>query len=146
MIRPPIGKATRSGTMSDCAFKLRWFAVQIAIACLVVAIALVHANGTTPIRDAFRPIVWGTAAALVHSLLGLRLFGSTSEKRRNSDIRIRSGLILLALRYFTGVGLLVAGLFAFPPFRTLCVASWLGSFILLTLSELIVFVKGVHRL
>lgn len=139
-------KAT--GAESGRAFVLSWLAIQLAAAvvCAILAVLIAQARGIAPIDVAFRPVVWGVVAALVHSLLGVALLESNPAKRRNCDERIRSGLFVLALRYVVSVGLLVAGLFAFPPFRTLCVTSWLGTFVILTLSELIVFVKGVHRL
>ena len=140
--------AEASETGSGRAFLVSWFALQVAIAaaCGSLAVLVAQARGIAPADVVFRPVVWGVVAALVHSLLGLALLESNPAKRRNCDERIRGGLFVIALRYVVGVGLLIAGLFAFPPFRTLCVASWLGTFVILTLSELIVFVKGVHRL
>lgn len=148
MIRNIDGIKDMAGTRGGRAFVPAWLAIQLAIAaaCGSIAVFVAQAKGFAPPHVAFRPVIWGVVAALVHSLLGLVLLESDPAKRRNCDERIRSGLFVLALRYFTGVGLLVAGLFAFPPFRTLCVTSWLGTFVILTLSELIVFVKGVHRL
>lgn len=125
-----------------------WILAQVAIAVSTSTIvyAVTVKTGSVSPADAMRPIAWGSLVALSHTFLGTVLIDPDPQKRRNRDRGIHGGLIVVALRYVTGVGLLVAGLFAYPPFRTLCVTSWLGSFLLLSFAELIVFVKGVNRL
>lgn len=129
-------------------FRIRWLVVQLAISVCVAVVAAVAASETASgsTAQSFGPVAWGVLAALSHSLLGTFLLGPDPQKRRNRDRGIRGGLIVLALRFATGVGLLVAGLFVFPDARHLCVASWAGSFLLLLIAESVVFVKGVNRL
>jgi len=129
--------------------KVKWFALQFAISAVwyglmtfLIPLGRFHSS-----HDLARPLRWAVVAALSHSLLGLRFMRATNSvtsKRGNPEIK--NGLIALALRYFTSVGLVSAGLLAFPAQRTVFAICWSGLFLILTVSEMIVFIKGVNRL
>ena len=128
-----------------------WAATQFALAgiwwaALPSVLGRLHVPDCT---DSTQPAFWGTAAALLHGLLGLRLMDprvATKPKRTGIDPRIVGGLKVLALRYFFVVGLVVVGLLRFRTCQTVFVAAWSGLFLIFIVSELIVFSRGVKRL
>jgi hypothetical protein len=128
-----------------------WAATQFALAgiwwaVLPSVLARLHVPDCA---DPAQPAFWGTAAALLHGLLGLRLMDPrvpTNRKRAGIDPRIVGGLKVLALHYFTCAGLVLVGLLRFRSCATVFVAAWSGLFLILIVSELIVFSRGVKRL
>lgn len=100
-------------------------------------------------RVALQAAAWALVAALLHGLLGIRLLRAGTDPERKSatrDPRIHGGLKVLALRYFTGVGLVLVGLMRFPEHTTVFVIAWSGLYLILIVSEVIVFSRGVNRL
>ncbi|MCB9495269.1 MAG: hypothetical protein H6686_00080 [Fibrobacteria bacterium] len=122
-------------------FRTRWVAYQLAIIALWFVVATTTFDA--PIAESWRVVVWAIVAASSHTLLGSFLI---QRPDRKSSAGIHGGLVLLVVRYFTGIGLVLSGLVAFPEQRTIFVLAWSGLFLILTVSEMIVFIKGVHRL
>lgn len=134
--------------MTNSAFRLRWIVFQVAAssawAALVLALQSRHTD-TLP-TESVKAVAWATGGALLHGLLGVRMLRTKPSPSETSTAGIHGGLKVLALRYFTGVGFVFAGLQAFPSNRTDFVLAWSGLFLILTVSEMIVFITGVKRL
>ena len=88
-------------------------------------------------------LLWATFAAGSHGALGWILWAGNSPKR---NARITSGLMILALRFLFGVGLVVTGIVTHPGEKTLLASSWAGMFLVLLISESIFFFQGVQEL
>ena len=88
-------------------------------------------------------LLWATAAAGTHGILGWLLWAGNAPAR---NARITSGLMILALRFLFGAGLVVTGIVMHPGEKTLLASSWAGMFLVLTISESIFFFQGVQEL
>lgn len=134
--------------MTNSVFRRRWALLQVAIAGLWVAVFLAfRPDAPNPEAEGHaKAVAWATGGALLHGLLGVRMLRTKPSPSEESTAGIHGGLKVLALRYFTGVGFVFAGLQAFPSNRTVFVQAWSGLFLILTVSEMIVFITGVKRL
>lgn len=130
------------------AVKGSWLAAQVAIAASWFALVVFggfHPGGASS-EAILRPVVWAVVAAFSHSALGAGLLRAPSHRDVNPNAGIQSGLRILVIRYVVGGGLVLAGLVAFPAHRTVFATSWSGLFLILLVSEMIVFFRGVNRL
>jgi len=134
--------------MTGSAFRVRWIAFQVvaatAWACALWAFS--RRAGSGPSTECVKAVGWAIGGSLLHGLLGVRMLRTEPAVSSPSGTGIHGGLKVLALRYFTGVGFVFAGLQAFPSHRTVFVLAWSGLFLILTVSEMIVFITGVKRL
>jgi len=128
--------------------KLAWLAAQSAIAAIWFALVVLGGfhPGSAPSEAVARPVLWAVVAALSHSVLGAGLLRPESRQDVRPTAGIQSGLRILVIRYVVGGGLVLAGLVAFPAHRTVFATSWSGLFLILLVSETIVFFRGVNRL
>lgn len=117
---------------------------------LAVALPLMAVGGwavlrsvgkTQPIHD--NALTWAVATAGLHGLLGWRLW---KQHLKVDQSGIASGVKILGVRFFTGVGLFVTGIVMNPEAKEVFATLWTGIFLILLVSETIFFFKGVHEL
>jgi hypothetical protein len=134
--------------MTNSAYRLRWIVFQVAVSCAWAALVLaLRSRHTDTLPTEFvKAVALATGGALLHGILGVRMLRTEHSSSGATLSGIHGGLKTLALRYFTGVGFVFAGLHAFPSNRTDFVLAWSGLFLILTVSEMIVFITGVKRL
>ncbi|MBK8804972.1 MAG: hypothetical protein IPN71_23455 [Fibrobacteres bacterium] len=91
----------------------------------------------------FQALAWATSTAGLHAVLGVRLWKQHLQVDHSG---IASGVKVLAVRFFTGVGLFVTGLVMNPQAKEVFATLWSGIFLILFVSETIFFFKGVKEL
>ncbi len=88
-------------------------------------------------------LAWATGTAGLHAALGWRLW---KQHFQGDPSEIASGVKVLAVRFFTGVGLFVTGIVMNTQAKEVFATLWSGIFLILFVSETIFFFKGVHEL
>ncbi|MBK9577289.1 MAG: hypothetical protein IPK50_05280 [Fibrobacterota bacterium] len=88
-------------------------------------------------------LAWATSTAGLHAALGWRLW---KQHFQVDPSGIASGVKVLAVRFFTGVGLFVTGIVMNTQAKEVFATLWSGIFLILFVSETIFFFKGVHEL
>jgi hypothetical protein len=90
-----------------------------------------------------RALAWAVAAAGLHAGLGWALWRGTSGGRGSGVV---GGLSVLVLRFAAGAGMFVTGIVMNRGEERVFASAWAGMFLILTLSESIIFVQGVQEL
>ncbi|HXP91137.1 MAG TPA: hypothetical protein VN931_09440 [Fibrobacteria bacterium] len=90
-----------------------------------------------------RALAWATAAAGLHAGLG---WGLWSRDSRGRGAGVAGGLFFLVLRFTAGVAMFVTGIVANRSAERDFAIAWAGMFLILTVSESIIFVQGVQEL
>ena len=90
-----------------------------------------------------RALAWATAAAGLHAGLGWALWRAPSGGRGSG---VAGGLSVLILSFAAGAGMFVTGIVANGGAERVFATAWGGMFLILTLSESIIFVQGVQEL
>lgn len=111
-----------------------------ALGCLgAFLLHVLRRNGTIEIQA----LAWATSTAGLHAAFGWRLWKQHLQVGHSG---IASGVKILAVRFFTGVGLFVTGLVMNPQAKEVFTTMWTGIFLILFVSESIFFFKGVQEL
>lgn len=111
-----------------------------ALGCLgAFVLHILHRCG----KMEFQALAWATSTAGLHAVFGWRLWKQHLQVDHSG---IASGVKVLAVRFFTGVGLFVTGLVMNPQAKEVFTTMWTGIFLILFVSESIFFFKGVQEL
>lgn len=86
---------------------------------------------------------WASATSGLHAIQGWHLWKQHLQVEHS---RIASGLKILGVHFFTGVGLFVTGIVMNPEAKEAFATMWTGFFLILFVSETIFFIKGVQEL
>ena len=90
-----------------------------------------------------RALSWATAAAGLHAGLGWALWRAPAGGRGSG---VAGGLSVLILRFAAGAAMFVTGIVASRGSERVFATAWAGMFLILTVSESIIFVQGVQEL